>query len=201
MKFLALLILYAVLMNLAGAFPRMSLAALTPVPAQEQEPGDDANQGGLPDGVSLKSGTEVKLVFAQSLSSKHAAMGERVELRVAEAVRVNSTIVVPEGARVIGTVVQGKKNEKRGNSKDLAVRVDYVVVKDRHIRLTGERLQKAKTNAGAATAATIGLGLSGLMIYMNEREAWIREGNPVLGYVAEDVVFTPSELRSEIKAK
>lgn len=201
MKVLRQLILCAVLTSLAGSFPRLSLAALAPTPVPEQEPEGAMNQSGSPDGLSLKSGTEVKLVFAQSLSSKHAAVGEKVELRVSEAVLVDETIVVPAGARVIGTVVRGKKNEKYGNSKDLAISVDYVVVKDRRIKLTGEQMQKAKTNAGAATAATIGLGLSGLMIYMSQREAWIREGTPALGYVAEDVVFTMSELVTETKAQ
>ena len=153
-----------------------------------------SGSGGLQDAVILRSGTEVKLTFAQSLSSKHATIGEKVELRVKEDVKVDRTVVVPAGARVLGIVVQGKKNEKYGNSKDLAVSVDYIVVKGKRIHLTGERQQKAKTNIGSATAATIGLGLSGLMIYMSQREAWIREGAPAKGYIAEDVVFAQSDL-------
>lgn len=157
--------------------------------------GQDAENAGLVSGnVILKGGTEVKLAFAQSLSSKHAAIGERVELRVADDIQADGNVFVPAGARVLGTVVQGKKNEKYGNSKNLAVSVDYIVVRGRRIRLTGERQQKAKTNIGSATAATIGLGLSGLMIYMSQREAWIREGTPATGYIAEDVVFRKSEL-------
>jgi hypothetical protein len=147
-----------------------------------------------PGGLTLKSGTEVKLAFAQSLSSKHATMGEKVELRVTDDVKVDQIIAIPAGARALGIVVQGKKNEKYGNSKNIAVRVDYVVVKGRKIKLAGEKFQKPKTDAGAATAAAIGFGVSGLMIYMNNREAWIREGAPATGYVAEDVVFAESDL-------
>lgn len=168
---------------------------------QEPEVQDAEDIAGAPDSVILRSGTVVNLVFAQSLSSKHAVMGERVELRVSEDVRVDRTVIVSEGARVLGTVVQGKKNEKYGNSKNLAVRVDYIVVKGRRIHLTGEQQQKPKTNIGSATAATIGLGLSGLMIYMNNREAWIREGAPAVGYVAEDVIFKQSELVSGATAQ
>jgi hypothetical protein len=142
-----------------------------------------------PEGVILKRGTEIKLAFAQSLSSKHATIGEKVELRVIEDVAVGQVVVVPAGARAIGTVVQGKKNEKYGNSKDLAISVDYVVFRGTKVRLTGEKQQKAKTNVGLAAAATVGLGVSGLMIYMSQREAWIREGTPAAGYVAEDVAF------------
>jgi hypothetical protein len=183
--------------------PCASMAALAQAPTQnstdgavQQEPkGDDAkDHGDITSTVLLRSGTEVKLVFAQSLSSKHATVGEKVELRVAEDVRVDDIVVVPARARVLGTVVQGKKNEKYGNSKDLAVSVDYIVVKGKRIKLTGERQQKAKTNIGSAAAATIGLGLSGLMIYMSQREAWIREGTPATAYISGDVLFTPSEI-------
>jgi hypothetical protein len=141
--------------------------------------------------IVLKKGTEVKIAFAQSLSSKHATIGEKVELRVTEDVRVAEKVAIPKGARAIGIVTTGKKNEKRGNSKDLAVRIDYIVVKEKRIPLTGMQQQKPKTKVSSATAATIGLGLSGLMIYMNQREAWIREGTPAIGYIAEDVVILP----------
>jgi len=166
---------------------------------QMPKDGSGAEPLGFSDDIILKSGTEVKLVFAQSVSSKHAAKGEKVELRVAEDIRVDHMVVVPAGARVLGTVVQGKKNEKYGNSKDLAVSVDYIAVKGKRIKLTGERKQKPQTNVGSATAATIGFGLTGLMVYMSQREAWIREGTPANGYVAEDVIFTRSELSSAAK--
>jgi len=162
-------------------------------PAYEEQTGQaNRPQPDLPKGaIILKKGSEVRIAFAQSLSSKHATIGEKVELRVTENVLVDNNIVIPKSARAIGTVTTGKKNEKRGNSKELAVRIDYIVVKEKRISLTGIQQQKPKTNIGAATAATIGLGLSGLMIYMNQREAWIREGTPAIGYTAEDVTFMP----------
>ena len=143
-----------------------------------------------PNVAIIEKGTEVDLVFAQSVSSKHAVVGEKVELRVANDVYFLSHVVIPKGARVLGTVVQGKKNEKRGNAKDLAVSVDYILVGDKKVKLTGVQEQKKKTNAGAATASAIAFGLSGLLIYMESREAWIREGTPVTGYVAEQVMWT-----------
>lgn len=159
---------------------------------EEQPVQESMRQPDLPTGaIVLKKGSEVKIAFAQSLSSKHATIGEKVELRVTDDVLVDDQIVIPKGTRTIGTVTTGKKNEKRGNSKELAVEINYIVVKEKRIPLTGMQQQKSKTNVGAATAATIGLGLSGLMIYMNQREAWIREGTPAVGYTVEDVVFVP----------
>lgn len=195
-----ILSLMSVVSGPAPAFPHEEYAEARTQNAAEAIVGQAASTEpaaeitGSPNGVTLKSGTEVNLVFAQSLSSKHATMGEKVELRVANDVKVGPTVVIPTGARAIGTVVQGKKNEKYGNSKTVAVKVDYVVVRGKRIMLSGERVQKPKTDAGAATAAAVAFGVSGLMIYMNNREAWIREGAPATGYVAEDVAFAASEL-------
>jgi hypothetical protein len=145
----------------------------------------------------LKAKTEVKLIFAQSISSKHAFTGEKVELRLADDVKVGDLVVIAKGARVLGTVVQGKKNERRGNSKDLAVSVDYILVDGMKVKLTGVQEQKAKTNAGAATASAIAFGLGGLLIYMDSRESWIREGTPVTAYIAEDVELIPVVAKAE----
>jgi hypothetical protein len=203
MRFVATFIIGAIALINPGMVPGSSVVSPAQVLPQNSEDSaapqgtkaeEDKDRGELQDAVILRSGTEVKLMFAQSLSSKHATKGERIELRVEEDVKVDHTVVVLAGARVLGTVVQGKKNEKYGNSKDLAVRVDYIVVKNKKIKLTGEQQQKAKTNIGSVTAATIGLGLSGLMIYMSQREAWIREGTPAKGYIAEDVIFAQSDL-------
>jgi hypothetical protein len=203
MRFVATFVLGAAILINPGMVPGLSVGVLAQARTQNSENGvaqqgskaeEVTDHGGFQDAVVLRSGTGVTLTFAQSLSSKHATMGEKVELRVEEDVKVDHTVVVPAGARVLGTVVQGKKNEKYGNSKDLAVSVDYIVVKGKRIKLAGEQQQKAKTNIGSAAAATIGLGISGLMIYMSQREAWIREGTSAKAYVAEDVIFAQSDL-------
>jgi hypothetical protein len=203
MKLVATFVLGAIVLSNPGLVPGSSVVGLAQArqrnsedsAAQQGSKAEEANdRGGLQDAVILRSGTEVKLMFAQSLSSKHATVGEKIELRVEEDVKVDHTVFVPAGARVLGTVVHGKKNERYGNSKDLAVSVDYIVVKGKRIKLTGEHQQKAKTNIGSATAATIGLGLSGLMIYLSQREAWIREGTSAKAYVAEDVIFAQADL-------
>ncbi len=140
-------------------------------------------------GNVLKAGTAVKLVFAQSLSSKHVVTGEKIELRLAEDLKVGDEVVVAKGARVLGTVTQGKKDEKYRKSKNLMVRVDYIVAGDKRIKLTGEQSQKGTVSSGAVTAATIGFGLSGLLFALDQKEAWIKEGTPIIGEVAEDVIF------------
>jgi hypothetical protein len=163
-----------------------------------QAPETEASKVNVVPSIVLPAGTEIKLLFAQTLSSKHVTTGEKLELRVAEEVKVGDTVVIPKGCRAIGVVTHGKKNEKYGNSKELAIRVDYIVAGKKRVKLTGEKRQKPKTNAGSATAATVALGLAGLMFYLGEREAWIREGSEVVGYSAEDVTFPAPEPKSEV---
>lgn len=200
MHFIPTYVLAAFLSGLAAPSPSMiaraedpARAARTAPPLQEAGTGASREPGGLERSMILKAGTEVSLAFAQSLSSKHASVGERVELRVTENVLADGAIVIPAGARVLGTVVEGKKDERYGNAKRLAVRIDYISVKGRRIGLSGEQERKARTSIGPAAAATLGLGLSGLLIYMGHREAWIREGTPAVGYVDEDLAFPPAD--------
>lgn len=135
----------------------------------------------------LKAGTEVKLVFAQSLSSKHAVTGERVELRVAQDVPVDGRVVVPAGTRVLGTVKTGKQKEKYGNAKVLLISFDCIIAGGTRILLTGERRWKASSNVAGETAATIGFGVAGLLLARSGRVVAVPEGTAVSAFVAEDV--------------
>src|ERR1700741_5159344 len=61
----------------------------------------------------LRGGTEVTLKFAQKLSGKSAFIGEPVELVLAQDLKVGDSVIVKQGARVLGTVVAGKESEKK----------------------------------------------------------------------------------------
>ncbi len=49
----------------------------------------------------LTKDTEIRLVMAETLTSKHAYKGERVELKVAEDVMVGNALAVPRNTRVL----------------------------------------------------------------------------------------------------
>ena len=57
----------------------------------------------------LAEGTEVRLVFKDSLSSGTAVQGQRFNLETTDDVVVDGAIVVPHGAKAVGTVVSAKK--------------------------------------------------------------------------------------------
>lgn len=143
----------------------------------------------------LKDGTEIPLKFAQSLSTKSAVIGDKVEFVVAEDVRVGGNVAVPAGTRVLGTVITGKQSEKKKNDADaLAVRAEYLKVAGMRVKLRSDKIdpQKAKVDKGKVVAATIFFGVSGLVFALGSKRLVIPEGTPVMAYVAEDVTLAPA---------
>jgi hypothetical protein len=135
----------------------------------------------------LKEGTEVNLKLAQKLSAKSAFVGEPVELVLAKDLKVGDAVVVEQGARVLGTVVAGKENEKKRNeAHQLTMRVDFLRAGDAKIKLRGEKGAEGKRNKDAMIAGTIFLGLSGLLATSGKHYI-IPEGSPVSAFVDEDI--------------
>ena len=152
--------------------------------AVPQVPQTPAPQSG--DKVILKEGTEVSLQLAQKLTSKSAVVGEPVEFTLAEDLKVGDALVVKHGARVLGTVTEGKESEKKKTpAKQLAIRLDYLRAGAAKIPLRGEQNVKGKRNKEAVVAGTIFLGLSGLLLTSGKKYE-LPEGTPVKAYVAED---------------
>ncbi|HET7216868.1 MAG TPA: hypothetical protein VFJ02_02435 [Vicinamibacterales bacterium] len=135
----------------------------------------------------LPAGTEVKLSFAQSLSSNHAVEGERVELRVAEDVRCGETVVIRAGSRVLGTVTVGKKKEKYGFAPGLAITLDYIVTPERRIPLTGRQEWTRKGDTGSDIASATFFGVGGYLMSRGRRVARVEEGTIVTAFTAENV--------------
>ena len=136
----------------------------------------------------LKEGTEVKLKFAQKLSSRSAVIGDPVELVLDEDLKVGDAVVARKGARARGTVLLGKESEKkRSGGLQLAISLEYLKAGDTRVKLRGERGAKGQVNKGATVALTLAFGLTGLLIGLSTKHFVIQEGTPVTCYVAEDV--------------
>jgi hypothetical protein len=159
-------------------------------PTQKDEPIQQTSETPTPppaQTVVLKEGTEINLKFAQKLSAKSAFVGEPVELVLARDLKVGDVKVVKQGARVLGTVVAGKESEKKRNeARQLAMRVDFLKVGDKTIRLRGEKAAEGKRNKNAMIEGTVLLGLSGLLMTSGKHYE-IPEGSSLTAYVDEDV--------------
>ncbi len=153
---------------------------------QEQQRPETANVTGEKSAL-LKEGTEVHLKLAQTMTSKTSTVGELVEMVLAEDLKVGENVVVRKGARVLGTVVGGKKSEKqKSEAHSLSVRADHIKVGDSVINLTGEQAGVGKRNKGEMVTFTILFGLPGFLASSNKK-FMIPEGTPATAYVDEDI--------------
>jgi len=167
-------------------------------------PGLQAQQGAVPAAeqpaarnaqplVRLQEGAEVQLALAQKVTGRAAVVGEPVELVLAEDLRAGDVLVVRKGARVLGTIIEGKATEKkRGQPKHLRIRVDFIKAGDTRIMLRGEQEAAGKRNKKAMVAGSVALGVSGLLLTMGKKYE-IPVGTPVTAYVDQDVDLAPLE--------
>jgi hypothetical protein len=62
----------------------------------------------------IPDGARLRVRLDQTLSSATAGEGQTVELSVTEPVKIEERIVIPEGARVTGTVTRSTGEEANG---------------------------------------------------------------------------------------
>jgi hypothetical protein len=180
--------------SIIGAVVAALLGSVSPSAAEDAAAQrEDSKQQMVPSApqpsgkLVLKEGTEVSLKLAQKLTAKSAVVGEPVELVLAQDLKVNDTVVVRQGTRVLGTVVAGKESEKKKTeAKGLAMRVDFLRAGDTKIKLRGEKNAEGKRNKDAMVAGTIFLGVSGLLMTSGKHYV-IPEGSAVTAYVDQDV--------------
>jgi hypothetical protein len=151
-----------------------------------------------PNLLVLVKGTEIKLRMSETLTSKHAYLNQRVELEVADDVVIDGALLVPKHTRVLGTVTEGKKEEgKKNNPHNVAIQIDYIRLGNRHIALTGDYSAKGKVGAGSVITGAALLGLTGVLIAMDNRTGELKEGTEVKAVVAEDVALPPLSSQSK----
>jgi len=137
-----------------------------------------------PTKLILKEGTDVKLKFAQALSSKTAADDDPVNLVLDEDLKVGDVTVAKAGAKAVGTVTNAKKAGMMGKGGELNLRLEYLVVGDSRMRLRGTRGKEGEGKVGTAVALTVLFGPIGLIKHGKNVE--IKEGTPLAAYVDQD---------------
>jgi len=118
--------------------------------------------------ISLKKGTDVKLEFASSLSSKTARPGDKVKFRVDEDVKAEGTVVIKSSTPVTGEVVKVDKRGRYGVNARIQLKMNPVkTITGKYVPLGFETKGQAiggrtgeaagATAAGAAVLGPIGL--------------------------------------------
>jgi len=132
----------------------------------------------------LKEGADVKLKFAQDLSSKTATDDDPVNLVLDEDLKVGDVTVVKAGAKALGTVTHAKKAGMMGKGGELNLRLEYLIAGDSRMRLRGTKGKEGEGKVGAAVALTVLFGPIGLIKHGKNVE--VKEGTPLRAFVDQD---------------
>lgn len=114
----------------------------------------------------LPSGTEVPLVFRQSLTNKHAYVGEQVMLAVKHDVRgPNGHIVLRAGTPVTGIIEKVNGRSHFGVNAKIRIALNpvhgiYLEPRDKGSQLGGTRTDMAAASSGGAALVFGPLGLA-----------------------------------------
>ena len=158
--------------------PTPPAAQSSPAVAPPAQPAD------LSAKLVLKEGTDVKLKFAQDLSSKTAVDDDPVNLVLDEDLKVGDVTVVKAGAKALGTVTHAKKAGMMGKGGELNMRLEYLLAGDTRMRLRGTKGKEGEGKVGAAVALTVLFGPIGLIKHGKNVE--VKQGTPLLAYVDQD---------------
>jgi hypothetical protein len=80
--------------------------------------------------IEIPDGTKVSCRLEQTISSATAEQGQQVQLSVTEQVKVGEVVVIPQGATVIGTVVEAQEKRRMGRTGKLDFSIDKVRAAD-----------------------------------------------------------------------
>lgn len=169
----------------------LGLAVCAPVAAQT--PLVIGNQQGS---TTLKAGTQVplKLISELTTNGKRLRVGDRFNLEVSEAVRLNGRTVIPAGAMAVGEVTSVRNKGMWGKSGNIDGRILYVRANGQQIRLSGGLHDKGATGTAAVVGSIALLPLAGF--FMTGTSATLPAGTQVMGYLDEDlpVVFAADSM-------
>lgn len=76
--------------------------------------------------IAIPDGTRLRVRLDQTISSATAEQGQAVELSITEAVKINDQVVIPDGARVTGTVTMAQEKRHMGRAGKLDFSIDRV---------------------------------------------------------------------------
>src|ERR1700738_2218691 len=101
-----------------------------------------------PDDFVVEPGTRIPLSLINSVTTKHAAEGDRIYLETVFPILVNGKIVIPPGSYVAGTVTQIKRPGRVKGKGELFLRFDSLTLPNGITRDFRSRLGGADSEAG-----------------------------------------------------
>jgi len=166
--------------------PAAPAVATTPV-----VPATPVSPAAPPAKLMLKEGTDVKLKFADDLSSKTANDGDPVNLVLDEDIKVGDVVVVKAGAKATGTITNAKKAGMLGKAGELNMRLEHLKAGSERVRLRGSKGKEGEGKEGTTVALVVLFGPIGLIKHGKNVE--IKAGTSLVAYVDQDVAIEPAQ--------
>jgi hypothetical protein len=142
-------------------------------------------------GNVLKQGTPIHLATDTEMNSQDSRVGDRIDLRVLDAVSLNGHTIIPVGTRAVGEVTLVRKKGMWGKSGRLEFRPLYINLGGREIPISARQMTKEHGETGTAgvVASIVVLPLAGF--FVTGTSAKIPRGSTVDAELSEDlpVVF------------
>jgi hypothetical protein len=168
----------------APATPLPTPTVASPAPAPQSELAPPMSK------FLLKEGTDVKLKFADDLSSKTANEGDPVTLVLDEDLKVGDVVVAKAGCKAVGSITNAKKAGMMGKAGELNLRLEHLTVGGQHVRLRGSKGKEGEGRVGTAVALTVLFGPIGLIKHGKDVE--VKAGTPLAAYVDDDIQLAPA---------
>ena len=137
---------------------------------------------------ALRAGTEIPVRTRTELTTEHKALrvGQRFEVETSEPILLNGQVVLPVGTTGIGEVTMVRNKGMWGKSGHFAVRLVYLRVGAREIKLTGTIDDKG-TAGGVGAVAVSALVFLPAGFFMTGTSARLPAGTAIKGFLDEDV--------------
>ena len=114
--------------------------------------------------VKLADGEKLRLVLAEDISSATANVGDRVNFKVAEDLKVGDTVVISKGASAVGSITEAKKKGMLGRGGKLNMLMEYVkAVDNQNVRIRATISREGDDKTGKAVAVFI---LAGPFVFL-----------------------------------
>ena len=143
----------------------------------------------------IANGTVVVIEIEDDLSSRHRRPGDAFSIRLAEPVAVGGKVVLPEGLRGVGEVVDGAPSGFGGKPGKLVLAVRYLRADGVHVPLHGLKLSgTGKDQTGTALVVSIAVGLPGIFVHGGEID--IPAGTLARAKIGADMTLPPADQAS-----
>jgi hypothetical protein len=138
----------------------------------------------------LPKGTSVPLIFASDFSSRKADVGDKINLTLADDLKVGDTVIAAKGAPAIVNVTEAHKSGVAGIPGFVSFEAESLTLDGTVVKLTGSAAKEGREVQ--INPATVGLAfvVPGGVFLVHGNEAEIKPGSVFTASVAEDTKLT-----------